>query len=595
MKHPALARVLAAVLAVVSVLTILSGAVGVGKAVKDNKENIRKSDVLSGKILNASLLGRRLKEDAEVFNSADSKLPADRERYGDDISEYRKELATHTATKAGLVLGRGALGSAAAAMKDGWDKYNEGYAAYEQGAAAFEEGYQQYLAAKEGLEMGWAAYNEGMAQLEANSELIAQQKQQVEMLLKAIEEVKLRIAELKAYIDDMKEQMPIDQALLEEKLKELEELINQLAPQLSQYEKDMLVYNAACALYEEAEKYMAQLVEQGYSEKEVKAKADEICMESFDMTFEELKVWLETNKPVLDDENQEIQDSQIKIELTQEQYEALLKLINENEGLMEGAEEALAAAEAELEKLEEQLRAALEAMEEPVRQLEQLRMQLEEGQKQLEAGEPAILEGKAQMDAAKKGMEAARAALEEGQKQIDSGWAQMAAKEKELDEQAEELKAEKARLEEAYDSIDAMELTVEDYETLEDSYSSARAALMSYDGIARKVNEGGELINSAETELELMRRNAGNEFRNRMILCVLMMLCGSFGVLSMLGAFEKLRIRRLWILVSAAAVIAAASEIWSIAIGRGMLYTSVFVLIFGAALIPLTVSRQKQT
>ena len=166
MKHPALVRVLAVALAVVSVLTLLSGAICVGKAVKDNNENTRQIELLSEKTDNAALLLRKLEEDKGNFESTDRSLSETRDQYSRDMSEYRKKLSEHTATRAGLVLGRSALGTASAALKSGREQYEQGLAAYEQGAAAFDELYQQYLAAKEGLELGWAAYYEGVKQLE---------------------------------------------------------------------------------------------------------------------------------------------------------------------------------------------------------------------------------------------------------------------------------------------------------------------------------------------------------------------------------------------------------------------------------------------
>ena len=51
MKHPALVSVLAVALALVSLLTLLSGVICTGKAVKDNNENIRQLDVLSEKTM----------------------------------------------------------------------------------------------------------------------------------------------------------------------------------------------------------------------------------------------------------------------------------------------------------------------------------------------------------------------------------------------------------------------------------------------------------------------------------------------------------------------------------------------------------------
>lgn len=594
MKHPALVRVLAVALAVVSVLTLLSGAVCTGKAAKDKAENTRQSDVLSNKTDNASLLQKRLEEDRAEFNSADLALPDTQTQYDQDLFAFRKELATHTATRAGLVMGRKALGMASYTLETGLAQYQQGLAAYEQGAAAFEEGYQQYLAAKQGLEQGWAAYDEAMAQLEANSEELAQKRQQVESLMSAVTAGRETVAELKAYIAGLKEQLPADQEALEEKLKELETLINELAPKLSQYEKDMLLYQAACALYGEAENLIAALVEQGYSEEEILAKADELCMQGFGMCFQELKLWLEENEPVLDEENQEIQDSQIQIELTQEQYEALLKLIEENKGLLDSAEETLSKAEERLAEQEAQLQAALDAMDEPYRQLALLKAQLEEAQRLLDESEPAVLEGKAQLEAAREGLELAEQAITEGQNQLNAGWGQLADKERELAGQAEELRAEKARLEGVYEDIDALELTVEDYESLEGAYSAARAELLAYEGVAARVNGGGELIASAQAELQKMQEQARRDYRGRLLMSVLMILCGVFGILSVLIAFEKIKCRGLWLFVLAAVLLSAGSVLCSLLLGRGLLYTAVFVVIFGLILLPLTTTGHKK-
>ena len=594
MKHPALVRLLAVALAIVSVLTLLSGAICVGKAVKDNNENLGQIDLLSEKTDNAALLLRQLEEGKGDFESTDLSLSETRDQYNQDMSDFRTELATHTATRAGLVLGRSALGTASAALKSGREQYEQGLAAYEEGAAAFDELYQQYLAAKEGLELGWAAYYEGVKQLEENSAELDAQRQKVETMLTAISATKETISQLKELIASLEEQLPEDQEAMEAKLKELEDLINELSPKLSEYEKQLLLYNAACALVEEADKLMARLIEEGYSDEEVKARADELCMEAFGMRYEELKLWLENNEPVLDEENQEIQENRIQIELTQEQYEALLKLLNENKDQLQKAKEALEAAEAQLAEQEAQLQAALAAMDEPAKQLALLKAQLEEGQKQLEAGEPAILEGKAQMDAAKAGLDAAKTALDEGEKQLNAGWGQMAAKEKELEEQAEELKTEKERLEGVYADIGTMEDSVDSYESLEDRTASAKAALTAYDGIARRVGQGGELIASANAELQEMQANGEKAYRGRLAMSILMILSGVFGILSVLVAFEKIRCRGLWLFVLAAALLSAGSELCSLLLGRGLLYTAIFVVIFGIILLPLTIERKKE-
>ena len=73
-----------------------------------------------------------------------------------------------------------------------------------------------------------------------------------------------------------------------------------------------------------------------------------------------------------------------------------------------------------------------------------------------------------------------------------------------------------------------------------------------------------------------------------------MILSGVFGILSVLVAFEKIRCRGLWLFVLAAALLSAGSELCSLLLGRGLLYTAIFVVIFGIILLTLTIERKKE-
>ena len=44
----------------------------------------------------------------------------------------------------------------------------------------------------------------------------------------------------------------------------------------------------------------------------------------------------------------------------------------------------------------------------------------------------------------------------------------------------------------------------------------------------------------------------------------------------------------------AAALLSAGSELCSLLLGRGLLYTAIFVVIFGITLLPLTIERNKE-
>ena len=91
-----------------------------------------------------------------------------------------------------------------------------------------------------------------------------------------------------------------------------------------------------------------------------------------------------------------------------------------------------------------------------------------------------------------------------------------------------------------------------------------------------------------------MRQNGEKEYRGRLAMSILMILSGVFGILSVLVAFEKIRCRGLWLFVLAAALLSAGSELCSLLLGRGLLYTAIFVVIFGIILLTLTIERKKE-
>ena len=592
MKHPALTRVLAVVLAVVSVLTLISGGVSIAKAVKDQKEALRQEELLADRAYTAAYLLGCVEGSQIVYDNTLAALPETQADYEKDSSDYRTELATYTATRAGLVMGRNAMGAAAGAMQSAWEQYNAGLAAYEEGASAFEEGYAQYLAAKDGLAQGWAAYYEGMAQLDANADEIESTRLQVEMLLPLVEKSRQAVSDLKEVIAALEAEQSEDEAALEEKRQELETLLNQFDPMLSEYETQMLAYRAALLLYGQAETLLNEQIAQGVPEDDARNAADQFCQEAFGMSFAELKTWLVENEP--EESSEEMEETKLRIELTQEEYERLLTLCQEDQELMDAAKVALDEAEEQLAEREQQLRDALAAIDAPAEQLTALKEKLEEGQAQLDANEPAILEGKAQLDSAKDQLDAARTVLEAGQQGVNAGWGQLNEKEKELEEEVGVLREERDELLATYRSISDMQQIIDDHETLESRFRSARTTLLSYDGVARRYGEGEGLIESAQAELNAQRREHSREFAARCLICALMIFSALFALLAMLGAFEKLHVKRLWLPVLLAVLFAAAGEAGSLLLGRGLWFTAIFVVVFGLVLLPFSLMRTKK-
>ena len=90
-----------------------------------------------------------------------------------------------------------------------------------------------------------------------------------------------------------------------------------------------------------------------------------------------------------------------------------------------------------------------------------------------------------------------------------------------------------------------------------------------------------------------MQKCGTREYRGRLAMSSLMILCGVCGILPALIAFERIRCRSLWLFALGSALLAAGSELCSRLLGRGLLYTAIFVVIFGIILLPLTIERKK--
>lgn len=137
MKHPALARVMAAVFAIMCVIMLVAGIFAIGDAkvqlTADEKEYNKLTErIATYEELTAKLAG------VEPSKTAREKLDARQEQHDKDASEYRMDLAERGATQGGYKMGADKLWEAKAELKEGEYQYQVGRAQFEQKAAEFE-------------------------------------------------------------------------------------------------------------------------------------------------------------------------------------------------------------------------------------------------------------------------------------------------------------------------------------------------------------------------------------------------------------------------------------------------------------------------
>ena len=148
-------------------------------------------------------------------------------------------------------------------------------------------------------------------------------------------------------------------------------------------------------------------------------------------------------------------------------------------------------------------------------------------------------------------------------------------------------------LAEARGRLDELAAVVDDYEAVNERYRSLRGQLLADDEIFARKESGEDFLDAAQAELDLRRPAHSGELRWRRWMCALMITGGLFGFVASLGCFEKPKIRRLWIPLLLAALPAAGSEAIALVLGRGLLYSALFVVIFALVILPLTLGKPK--
>ena len=154
MKHQALSRVISAVLAVMCLVTLISGVAGFVSAGKDFSQDRSDYKTLRDRIAEAESLDAQLNGGKAEYDKTAAELKAEKGQYDDDASRHREELTEYTATNAGLQMGSGSIGSAASTLEEVWKQYNAAREQFDAMEAEFNVGYNKYLAAKAQIESG---------------------------------------------------------------------------------------------------------------------------------------------------------------------------------------------------------------------------------------------------------------------------------------------------------------------------------------------------------------------------------------------------------------------------------------------------------
>ncbi|MBR5342278.1 MAG: hypothetical protein IK149_00110 [Oscillospiraceae bacterium] len=584
MKHPALARMLGVFLAVISLLTIAAGGLAFVRSGKDYAERLRQNEVLEKKIARAEELRGELAELQPEYDAIMSDYAELTETHRSEASAYRMRLATYTATKAGISLGRSQLDDTSAMLDESMELFLTGFFMFKQGEDAFQPIYEVYLTLRGTLDAGLGIYDEAAARQpsEEDGEPVFSPEEVLALAQLGHESY----AELSALLTQLREQTPSDQRQAAELIRTALETYSEVAPELENFSIERLSYSASLALYEQAEAAMEQQIAAGMSEEEARGYADLICEETFGLSFAELGELIAASEP---EESGEGGGFSLSPEMT----EMLLGELPGDQVLLDGALAMLAEADASLSEKEGAFRADPHDMSAAELLLGGAKEGLDASQRLLGAVEPTILETKRTLDSTHEQLDAAWYAIYSAQQQVEEAYQTLEEKLAELPEELNELQDARGELKIRQETLEKKTALVDGYEDLAARARSLRAELLGDDDIYVLTRGGAEYLDAAKETLALRQADAPQEYRMRQICCVLMAAAGLFGFVSSLGAFEKPRMKHLWLPLLAAVLPAAAAEALSVSMGRGLWYTGLFVIVFGLLVFPLTLGKRK--
>lgn len=527
MKHPALARVFSIVLAIMSLIMLLNGAVGFGKADVALKESLEQYQRIEEKTDTYEALSLQLKNSVS-YEEALAELEALQEQHDDDAAQHRTDLATHTATMGG----------------------------YELGAKMIMEGKEQLDAAK--------------AELAEGKALLAEKEEQFNQLSAAFNTVEpLLVAAINA-MSGSEEEFNAAIALIDALIAQIDAILANrpqlpelpeaptlpIAPPEDADEETKAAYEQAMAVYQQ----LLDAFEKAMEEYESAQAEYETALTAWEQEYQAVQSSVLAGAGEVDSRIQ-AGSALMSAALSQLPADVLDGLGGSDISMPDLSNMSLEEIRAALVQLRAYLVAEGNVKTALEKALASLRSQLAEGQQAIAQARVQVLLGE----------KALKKAEQELQHQLELIWYNMG----QLEDESAELEADKLRLDQESEDLDRRLVSVDEKKEMERKHRSARIVLMQEEAIASAVNAGGDLIESARAYVQNGRDAAQRHHSFLYAINILALIGGVMGLLSIPGSFEKTKRRLLLILPTVLCLACAlAADGLNMYLGLGQMYTA---------------------
>lgn len=588
MRHPALTRFFSAILAALSAITLISGGICIKKAADDRKKQNNMQLILLEKWEDAVKIDTKLAEMSEEYESMDKDHAELSERYSRDMISFRKDLAIYTATEAGLKQGAAQIEEGYAGLRSGWIAHDNGIRELQAAEAQFQTGYDDFLAGKAALAEAWQKYYLAEEYVNSGAD-IEQQKTLIQSGANLSRSMADAMAALAATLSDPpidEETGEIDSASLTLRLTEQSSaILTELAQSEDLRNAAQIAFDSAQGFVRANAATLEDMIRQGYSAEEVQGY----------IISQGARVQEKLNgMQQLFDELGGAEDTEAKLK------EALESLRSDAEQISKGdmSESELVSVVADMLGTMQSVLGDASVMLNGVAEMMNMLEDLPAMRAQLEAGQVAIDESEAVMAKAKEGfaegyrqLDAAKNMLITAESQLRIGSQALDEKRQEQIETRADLDRRKAELEKDSATLANQSVLLEDYDAKKDHFSNLRFAMLANEGVSSRVHDGEELLAAVEKELDFEHEQTRLQFRYRLAAAIGMITSSLFGIWTVAAGFRDGQGKKLFVPLSAAVLLAAASEGVSFYAGRGMIYTVLFVGLFALGIGLLNVKK----
>ena len=582
MKHPALTRVFAIVLAILCLVMLLAGLFGLRSADRDRRRALDDAARLRDRASQYAVALSAL-EGGVPYQMANETYQRHQDEHDRLVSRHRSEMAIYTATQSGIRSGSYAVDQADAAFAEGKRQYEAGLAEFNKQAAAFEAQAAQFYYGKQQLENIAALYYTAAGMLNNAQGLAASARGIADLMESDDPDARLQVT-LAAYDGLL---AAADQAAaLPQTVKDMIPTLDAIAAMDAGSIDSLTQLGGAGDLGGTGVQMPA--VDMGQVQ-QIKGAYDQVWPQAKNMILQ-----MDGLIPAIDSAAQgatgmslaEIR-AQAQAErdavaaggadgLSEEQFENARAIYNATRGQIWGALGAADALLGQLQGISGQIGGVIGA-----------------AQAQLAQAETMLAQGRAAIEQARAALEEAGRQIAEGEKQLYDAramiWWQMGQQR----EKAARLQYEKERLDvEAVQLKDAA-AAVEARKELEQSERSLRLMLLKREEVEEKNEAGMDLSEAAVLTAGEQENEALRIWKGRGLAYLLLIAGGVLGFVGLPAAFERTKSRFLLLApVLLCLLCAAAAEAVCLHLGRGSSYSAIGAGIF--ALIQLMVSTPKK-